>query len=158
LKHGVQTYYCTRACQLGDWKKHKKRCGIKHADGYSAKSPDDGIGDDGWKPLFMAAKKGHVAEVRALILAGVDVNKASDVNGMTPLFIAANYGHETVVRTLIKVGADVNQTRVDDVTPLCNTAATGHDAMVRMSTKQRSTAIRRCTVQLKRATRRWCGH
>lgn len=30
--HGVETYYCSRECQVSDLKKHKEICGAKHAD------------------------------------------------------------------------------------------------------------------------------
>lgn len=55
--------------------------------------------------------------VRALIAAGVEVNKAGD-NGYMPLYIAARVGHEAVVRTLIEADADVNKAADSGATPL----------------------------------------
>ena len=68
--------------------------------------------------------------MRALIEAGADVNKATDV-GATPLYIAAQNGHEAVVRALIELGADINKAKDDGWTPLFIAAEKGHETVVR---------------------------
>jgi cytohesin len=78
----------------------------------------------------MAAYRGHIEIVRALIDAGADVNKVRD-NGMTPLFAAAYKGHGDIVRALIDAGADVNKARDDGATPLFAAAQQGHVEIVR---------------------------
>ncbi len=57
--------------------------------------------------LFKAVKTGSVDEVKALIKAGVNVNKKS--NGKTALHLAARYNkNPEVITALIKAGAKVN--------------------------------------------------
>lgn len=57
--------------------------------------------------LYEAARKGDVAEVKAVLDRGADVN-AKFRYGATALFKAAERGHTEVVRLLIERGADVN--------------------------------------------------
>ena len=67
--------------------------------------------------LCIAAGCGHEAVVRALILAGMDINRAA-CYGATPLYAAVQSGHELIVRVLIEASADVNKARDNGVTPL----------------------------------------
>jgi ankyrin repeat protein len=87
---------------------------------------------DGTTPLFMAAQKGHLEVVRALVTElGADVNQATQ-DGATPLLIAAGKGHLKVVRALVtELGADVNQAAQNGVTPLLIAAQEGHLEAVR---------------------------
>ena len=118
---GLMAFYCSRACQLGDWNSHKRTCG-KNA----TKSPDDG-----WMRLFNAADKGHEAELRALIEAGgTDLNKAMK-EGLTLLHVAVLRGHQGVVRVLIEAGADIDKTENGSITPLYVATEKGHEAEVR---------------------------
>jgi ankyrin repeat protein len=57
--------------------------------------------------LYEAARKGDVAEVKAVLDRGADVN-AKFRYGATALFKAAERGHTEVVKLLIERGADVN--------------------------------------------------
>lgn len=60
--------------------------------------------DEGGMPLYNAIFKGHVAMVRALIVAGADVNMS--VLSITPLGIAAAHkGYEGIVQMLRDAGA-----------------------------------------------------
>ncbi len=56
-------------------------------------------------PLMMAAIKGNVEAVKALIARGADVNKPND-KGQTPLAGAVFKGEDEVVRVLVDGGAD----------------------------------------------------
>ena len=71
--------------------------------------------------IVAAARIGDVAQVRALIAAGVDIDQSYEfsdthlpfsqgVPGRAALGVAAFAGHLEVVRALISAGADVNQT------------------------------------------------
>ena len=69
--------------------------------------------------------------MKALIEAGVDVNKA-DTDNRTPLFNAAWMGHEAVVKALIEAGADVNKANAEHRrTPLFQAILLGHEAVVK---------------------------
>jgi ankyrin repeat protein len=60
------------------------------------------FGNNGYTPLMIAAKNGHIDIVDLMINTGVDVNtQASD--GKTALFLAAQNGHSNVVRRLLMV-------------------------------------------------------
>jgi len=60
------------------------------------------------EPLFRAAAKGDLDEVRRRIAAGADVDAGSG-DKYPPLIVAAGMGRLHVVRELIAAGADVNR-------------------------------------------------
>lgn len=77
------------------------------------------------KLLYLAAKKGHLEVVKALLAGGVDPNQAA-TNGDTPLFLAASKGHIEVVKALLAGGVDPNPVVTDGITPLLTAAQNGH--------------------------------
>ncbi|PUE08720.1 hypothetical protein B9Z51_07170 [Limnohabitans sp. T6-5] len=75
----------------------------------------------GETPLMMAALRGHLNLVQALLERGVEVNKP----GWTALHYAAAGGHTTIVDLLIKHGALVNAESPNGTTPLMMAARYG---------------------------------
>jgi hypothetical protein len=59
----------------------------------------------GLSPLMVAVRRGHAANVAALIAAGADVN-ATDPSGETPLHAAARLNNVRAAELLIKAGAN----------------------------------------------------
>jgi RNA polymerase sigma factor (sigma-70 family) len=59
-------------------------------------------------PLHLAAEKGHLDVVRALLEAGADVHARDEGDNATPLHWAAGEGHLEVIEQLIAAGALVN--------------------------------------------------
>ncbi len=73
-----------------------------------------------------AARAGDVAEVRAGIRAGADVN-AAQADGFTALHWAAKNGNQEIAAMLVAAGADLSATtRLGQHTPLHVAAAAGH--------------------------------
>ncbi|GIJ85061.1 hypothetical protein Asppvi_003916 [Aspergillus pseudoviridinutans] len=71
-----------------------------------------GIGLEGrvgdWTPLWMAASKGEVAVVRALVDAGVDLEVRSDKDARTALSLAVVNNHSEVAQCLLAAGANTD--------------------------------------------------
>ncbi len=63
--------------------------------------------DEGWTPLHVAARDGHVDVCRMLIEAGAPVDAQVD-DGWTPLHFAAYNDEMEVCELLVASGADVN--------------------------------------------------
>jgi hypothetical protein len=66
--------------------------------------------------LVVAASRGKLERMAALIKKGVDVNAASD--GKRPLAQAASAGNAAAVKVLLKAGAKVNLAEQTSVSPL----------------------------------------
>jgi uncharacterized protein len=62
---------------------------------------------NGYTPLMMAARVGHVAVIRTLLARGADA-KAVSLTGTSPLMLAAAAGSSEAVAALLDAGADVN--------------------------------------------------
>ena len=68
-----------------------------------------GWADDESEPMIcIAARRGALGAVKALLDAGADANTAAAHSLMTPLIRAAEGGHVDVVKLLLEKGADVN--------------------------------------------------
>jgi ankyrin repeat protein len=75
--------------------------------------------------LGLAAERGHVKVLRAMLEAGADI-EAGDTWGGTPLFHAAEWGHAATVEVLLAAGAKVNVKRRDGATPASIARQNGH--------------------------------
>jgi ankyrin repeat protein len=91
--------------------------------------------ENGLGPLWHAARAGHEAVVRLVLLETGQVDVESKDNfGRTSLSLAAENGNEAIVRLLLKTG-QVNlesKDRVYGQTPLSWAARGGHEAVVRL--------------------------
>ncbi|XP_020736573.2 ankyrin repeat domain-containing protein 31 [Odocoileus virginianus] len=75
--------------------------------------------------LHVAARRGRLSLVKALIDSGADVN-LQDNAGWTPLHNAASKGWSDVIVELLKAGANVNCENVDGILPLHDAVANNH--------------------------------
>lgn len=99
----------------------------------------DGIDGEGRTALCLAAAKGSVEVVRALLDRGLDENHKDDL-GWTPLHAAACEGHKSVCTILTEQGsmARVGELDVEGRSPLILAAQEGHCSTVRLLLDRRS--------------------
>lgn len=71
----------------------------------------------GERPLDVAAVRGDVAEIAALLKGGADINAKGEL-GCTALHEAVSQGHFEAVAFLLENGADVTIVNDFDMTPL----------------------------------------
>lgn len=82
------------------------------------------------RALFAAASIGDVPSVRALVAAGVNVEKR-DENGFTPLMFASWRGRAGAARALLHAGADPGAVAAGGATAMEVALANGHMAVLR---------------------------
>jgi predicted LPLAT superfamily acyltransferase len=75
--------------------------------------------------LTVAANKGLVETLRALVEAGAAVDHASN-DGCTALWVAAHHGHVEAMQALLAAGAEVNHVDNKGFTALDVAASSGH--------------------------------
>jgi ankyrin repeat protein len=80
---------------------------------------------DGDNALHCVVRWGELASAKALIDAGIDVNKAGDL-GYTPLHVACMQGNAEIVKLLTDSGADVFALSESDA-PFTTARLGGHD-------------------------------
>ena len=88
-------------------------------------------GCQGFTPLLLAAKKGHTAIVKYLILSGAWLGATTDSQS-SALHFAAFYGHKHVVKCLIGAGIRLNAQESEGYTPLHFAAQAGHCGVVKI--------------------------
>ena len=85
-------------------------------------------GNFGNCPLHVAAVRGDVEEIEALVAGGANVNAAGEL-GNTPLHEAAIQGNIKAVEALLPHGAEPEATNEAGDTPLSLALALGHSAV-----------------------------
>jgi ankyrin repeat protein len=68
--------------------------------------------------IHVAAQKGKLGKVKALLTGNPDLISSKDRDDMTPLHWAVQEGHKDVTKLLLANGADVNAKAVEVQTPL----------------------------------------
>lgn len=81
--------------------------------------------------LLQAAKSG-VADVRAALAEGADINAKNANDGATALWYASMMGNTPVVGLLLEKGADVNERKKDGTTALWIASLNGHEDTVKL--------------------------
>jgi uncharacterized protein len=89
------------------------------------------VGIHGRTPLMIAATKGLLPAVKALINYGASVH-AEGIHKITALHEASANGEAEIVEYLLSLGAEVNGETTEGVTPLMSAAAWGHIEIVRL--------------------------
>ena len=82
------------------------------------------------KDLLKAAAAGDLAQVRALLEKGTNINHRQN-DGATALFMASQDGHEETVQALLARGAEIDHQNKKGVTALIIAAYQGHEGIVK---------------------------
>ncbi|KAI1754549.1 ankyrin repeat-containing domain protein [Xylaria castorea] len=89
--------------------------------------------DSGWTKLSLAAVRGDIDLVKALLNSGAYIEATDQLYGRTPLIWAAENGHEETVKLLLDSGAYVEATDYRyGRTPLIWAAKNGHEKIVKL--------------------------
>ena len=95
---------------LGELALFGDQAAVVHRLGTLGADPNDAAEHmNGWSPLLLAARSGHVAVVEELCSAGSEVDFPNQGGGWTALHRAAFEGHAQCVRALVAHGAAVNK-------------------------------------------------
>jgi len=86
----------------------------------------NGMNEQGWSALMIAASKGRMDILRLLIENGAALDLKNHQGGQTALIFAAHWGHVEVVRYLIAKGANLNMQMDDGWTALIDSISRGN--------------------------------
>ena len=91
--------------------------------------------EDGFRPLQLSSRNGHLAVVQCLLENGADVNQ-TDNRGVSSLWIASYFGHLDVIQCLVNHGADKDKCSMSGCSPLYIAADVGHLPVVKYLLEQ----------------------
>lgn len=97
----------------------------------TAKINVDHPDNNGTKPLYQAADKGHVTLVKMLLDRGADAGAGGGEHG-TALQVASKRGHIEIVRQLLDRRVDVNVKDQDCPPPVYSASKNGHAEVVKL--------------------------
>ena len=80
--------------------------------------------------LLKAALAGDLAQVRALLEKGADIDQ-QDRDGATALILASQQGHEGIVQALLARGAEIDHQAKIGITALFIASVQGHEGIVK---------------------------
>lgn len=89
------------------------------------------VGNFGERPLDVAASRGIVEEMAALVEEGADVN-ASGEFGNTPLHEAVGQGHVAAIEFLLEHGASLSARNEFGETPLDKARSASHEDILKL--------------------------
>ncbi len=94
------------------------------------------------KDFLKAASEGNQRVIRFYISQrGVNLNQASEKNGIAALHLAAQNGHLGIVNVLIEAGVNVNVKTKSGITALCFAAQNGHYEIVKALCSHQETKV-----------------
>ena len=86
---------------------------------------DEQVNETGTSELHLAVLQSDMAQVRRLIAAGADADRANRA-GFTPLHFAAHTRHHEIAQLLVDAGADLEARNQFNVTPLVFAQRSAH--------------------------------
>ena len=84
------------------------------------------LSDNGATLAHIAARKGDLEALKAVITAEQSLCEVGDIRGATPLHVCAYHGHLDCLDCLLDNGAEANVGDFDGATPVHFAAASGH--------------------------------
>ena len=102
-----------------------------------------GDGED----LLKAAAAGDLAQVRALLEKGTDIDHQAQT-GATTLIVASQEGHEEIVQALLAKGAEIDHQAKNGFTALTIASQNGHEGVVQ--------ALLARGAEINQPNQRWC--
>ncbi|KAI9852682.1 MAG: Ankyrin repeat domain-containing protein 44 [Vezdaea acicularis] len=95
-------------------------------------------------PLHIAATKGRVETIRALLQGGADIS-VRDENGLQPIHVAGRNGNTEIIQLLLEYGADTSSKTTHGQTPLVEAILNNNEGAVKYLLSRGVDANEKCT-------------